>query len=156
MLKYGKEFDAVWESSRKNHTPYVGAAFTYCPGKTDFDPASKKTGNVSLSKGIVSSDIFAEETIDGTPCLVLPMSAASATFVRGRNIFVRLDNPPDGAFLLTEDGTKSVNDNGSQRITLSNVENSKELYDNLNDQAYGKAFKFCIPKETAEKMDADK
>ena len=115
MLKFGVSFDAVWGAGGKNHAPYVGAAFSYCPGRTEFDPAAQKTGDVNLSNGIVSSGYFAEETVDGTPCLVLPMAATSATFARGNRIFVRMDNPPDGAFLVSDDGMKSVEDNGSQR-----------------------------------------
>ena len=61
---------------------------------------------------------------------------------------------PDGAFLMDEQGNKSIADNGSQRLTLSNVVSNKELYKNGNDMAYGETFLFCIPKETAEQMDA--
>lgn len=84
------------------------------------------------------------------------MAAASATFARGNRIFVRMDNSPDGAFLVSDDGMKSVEDNGSQRLTLGNVQNLNSLYDNANDQAFGQTFKFCIPKAAAETMDKNK
>ena len=86
--------------------------------------------------------------------MVLPMAAASATFVRGNQIFVRADNVPSGAFLMDAQGNKSIDDSGSQRLTLSNVTSNKELYKNGNDMAYGETFLFCIPKATAEQMDA--
>ena len=125
--------------------------FSYCPGRTEFDPAAKKTGNVNLPSGIISSSYFAEETIDGTPCLVLPMAAASATFVRGNRIFIWMDNPPDGAFLVSDDGMKSVEDNGSQRLTLNDVQMLNSLYDNANDQAFGQTFNSVFPKPRRNK-----
>ena len=81
------------------------------------------------------------------------MAAASATFVRGNQIFVRADDMPSGAFLMDSEGNKSYEDGGSQRLTLSNVQQDNTLYKNGNDMAYGETFLFCIPKETAEQMD---
>ena len=71
--------------------------------------------------------------------MVLPMAAASATFVRGKGeygqIFVRADNVPSGAFLMDAAGNKSYDDNGSQRLTLQ-AKSNKELYKNGNGIAY--------------------
>ena len=50
------------------------------------------------------------------------MAAASVTFVRGNQIFVRADNVPSGAFLMDSQGNKSTDDSGSQRLTLANVQ----------------------------------
>ena len=154
MLKYGNEFYGVWGPNGKGHAPWVGATINYTPGNTEYAPAAQKTGSVDLPQGIVNSGVFAEKEIDGQDYMVLPMAAASATFVRSNQIFVRADNVPSGAFLMDSQGNKSTNDNGSQRLTLANVTNNKELYKNGNDQAYGETFLFCIPKSTAEEMDA--
>ena len=101
----------------------------------------------------MNSGVFAETEIDGETYLVLPMAAASATFVRSNRIYVRADNMPDGAFLMDTQGNRSTEDNGSQRLKLLNVSSNKELYKNGNDQAFGESFLFCIPKETAEQME---
>ena len=154
MLEYGNVFYAVWGPNGKGHAPWIGASINYTPGNTEYTPAAQKSGSVDLPQGIVNSGVFAEKQIDGQAYMVLPMAAASATFVRGNRIFVRADNMPDGAFLMDEQGNKSIVDNGSQRLTLSNVVSNKELYKNGNDMAYGETFLFCIPKETAEQMDA--
>ena len=82
------------------------------------------------------------------------MAAASATFVRGNQIFVRADNVPSGALLMDTEGNKSTDEDGSQRLTLKNVQKNNDLYKNGNDMAYGETFLFCIPKATAEQMDA--
>ena len=157
MLKYGNDFYAVWGPSGKGHAPWVGATINYTPGNTEYAPAAQKAGTIDVGGSIVSGGTFAEKQIDGQDYMVLPMAAASATFVRGEGeygqIFVRADNVPDGAFLMDSQGNKSYADGGSQRITLSHVASNKELYKNGNDMAYGETFLFCIPKATAEQMD---
>ena len=157
MLKYGNDFYAVWGPSGKGHAPWVGATINYTPGNTEYAPAAQKTGTIDVGGSIVSGGTFAENQIDGQDYMVLPMAAASATFVRGEGeygqIFVRADNVPEGAFLMDSQGNKSYDDGGSQRITLSHVASNKDLYKNGNDQAFGETFLFCIPKATAEQMD---
>lgn len=153
MLEYGNEFYAVWGPSGKNHAPWIGATINYTPGNTEYTPVAQKSGSVDLPQGIVNSGVFAEKEIDGETYMVLPMAAASATFVRSNRIFVRADNMPDGAFLMDAPGNRSAEDNGSQRLTLLNVSSNKELYKNGNDQAFGETFLFCIPKDVAEGMD---
>lgn len=151
MLKYGNQFDAVWGSSGKGHAPWVGNTINYTPGSATYNAANAKTGSVDLPNGIVKSGVFAEKTIDGTEYLVLPMAAASATFVRSNRIYVRASNLPSGAFIMDEDGTKNGSDG---LLTLNKVHSDKTLYKNGNDMAYGQVFYFCIPKSTAEQMDA--
>ncbi len=154
MLKYGNEFYGVWGPNGKGHAPWVGATINYTPGNTEYAPAAQKTGSVDLPQGIVNSGVFAEKEIDGQDYMVLPMAAASATFVRGNQIFVRADNVPPGAFLMDSQGNKSYDESGAQRLTLKNVQKNNDLYKNGNDTAYGETFLFCIPKSTAEEMDA--
>lgn len=151
MLKYGNEFDGVWGSNGKGHAPWVGNTINYTPGSATYNAANAKTGSVDLPNGIVKSGVFAEKTIGGTEYLVLPMAAASATFVRSNRIFVRASNLPSGAFIMDEDGNKNGNDG---LLTLSKVHSDKTLYKNGNDMAFGQVFYFCIPKSTAEQMDA--
>ena len=151
MLKYGNQFDAVWGSSGKGHAPWVGNTINYTPGSATYNAANAKTGSVNLPSGIVKSGVFAEKTIDGTEYLVLPMAAASATFVRSNRIYVRASDLPSGAFIMDEDGTRNGSDG---LLTLSKVHSDKTLYKNGNDMAYGQVFYFCIPKTTAEQMDA--
>ena len=55
---------------------------------------------------------------------------------------------------MDSQGNKSTDDSGSQRLTLANVQKNNDLYKNGNDMAYGETFLFCIPKATAEQMDA--
>ena len=153
MLKYGNEFYGVWGPNGKGHAPWVGATINYTPGNTEYAPAAQKTGSVDLPQGIVNSGVFAEKEIDGQDYMVLPMAAASATFVRGNQIFVRADNVPSGAFLMDSQGNKSYDESGAQRLTLKNVQKNNDLYKNGNDTAYGETFLFCIPKATAEQMD---
>lgn len=151
MLKYGNEFDGVWGSSGKGHAPWVGNTINYTPGSATYNAANAKTGSVDLPNGIVKSGVFAEKSIDGTDYLVLPMAAASATFVRSNRIFVRASNLPSGAFIMDEDGNKNGSDG---LLTLNKVHSDKTLYKNGNDMAFGQVFYFCIPKSTAEQMDA--
>ena len=157
MLRYGNEFYNVWGPNGKGHAPWIGATINYTPGNTEYAPAAQKTGSVELPQGIVNSGVFAEKQIEGQAYMVLPMAAASATFVRGKGeygqIFVRADNVPSGAFLMDAAGNKSYDDNGSQCLTLQ-AKSNKELYKNGNGIAYGDTFLFCIPKATAEQMDA--
>lgn len=150
MLKYGNEFDGVWGSSGKGHAPWVGNTINYTPGSATYNAANAKTGSVDLPSGIVKSGVFAEKSIDGTDYLVLPMAAASATFVRSNRIFVRASNLPSGAFIMDEDGNKNGSDG---LLTLSKVHSDKTLYKNGNDMAFGQVFYICIPKSTAEQMD---
>lgn len=150
MLKYGNEFDGVWGSSGKGHAPWVGNTINYTPGSATYNAANAKTGSVDLPNGIVKSGVFAEKSIDGTDYLVLPMAAASATFVRSNRIFVRASNLPSGAFIMDEDGNKNGSDG---LLTLTKVHSDKTLYKNGNDMAFGQVFYFCIPKSTAEQMD---
>ena len=152
MLKHGNDFNNVWGSNGKGHAPWVGCTILYSPNSTTYSGANSKIGTIDLSNGIAGSNVFTEKTIDGTDYLVLPMAAASATFVRGNQITLTVANLPTGAFLMTENGTKSTNGT----LTLSEVKNDKTLWKNGNDMAYGQSFLFCIPKETAEKMDAAK
>lgn len=157
MLEYGNEFYNTWGPNGKGHAPWVGATINYTPGNAEYTPAAQKTGSVDLPQGIVNSGVFAEKEIDGQQYMVLPMAAASATFVRGDGeygqIFVRADNMPSGAFLMDSEGNKSYDDGGSQRLTLAKVQRNNDLYKNGNDMAYGETFLFCIPKDTAEQMD---
>ena len=151
MLKYGNEFDGVWGSSGKGHAPWVGNTINYTPGSATYNAANAKTGSVDLPNGIVKSGVFAEKSIDGTDYLVLPMAAASATFGRSNRIFVRASNLPSGAFIMDDDGNKNGSDG---LLTLTKVHSDKTLYKNGNDMAFGQVFYFCIPKATAEQMDA--
>lgn len=153
MLQYGNDFYGAWGPNGKGHAPWVGATINYTPGNTEYAPAAQKTGTIDVGGSIVSGGTFAEKQIDGQSYMVLPMAAASATFVRGNQIYVRADNVPSGAFLMDSEGNKSYDDGGSQRITLSHVKKNNDLYKNGNDMAYGETFLFCIPKATAEQMD---
>ena len=149
MLEYGNTFYNVWGPNGKNHAPWTGCTINYTPGSSTYSAANVKTGSINLAGGIIKSGMFAEKQIDGQTCLVLPMAAASATFVRGNKITLKADNLPTGAFLMSETGVKSTNGT----LTLGNVRNDKTLYKNGNDMAYGETFLLCIPKTTAEQMD---
>lgn len=150
MLEYGNTFYNVWGPNGKNHAPWTGCTINYTPGSSTYSAANVKTGSINLTGGIIKSGVFAEKQIDGQTCLVLPMAAASATFVRGNKITLEADKLPTGAFLMSETGVKSTNGT----LTLGNVRNDKTLYKNGNDMAYGETFLLCIPKTTAEQMDA--
>lgn len=150
MLEYGNTFYNVWGPNGKNHAPWTGCTINYTPGSSTYSAANVKTGSINLTGGIIKSGVFAEKQIDGQTCLVLPMAAASATFVRGNKITLKADKLPTGAFLMSETGVKSANGT----LTLSNVRNDKTLYKNGNGMAYGETFLLCIPKTTAEQMDA--
>ena len=150
MLEYGNTFYNVWGPNGKNHAPWTGCTINYTPGSSTYSAANVKTGSINLTGGIIKSGVFAEKQIDGQTCLVLPMAAASATFVRGNKITLKADKLPTGAFLMSETGVKSTNGT----LTLGNVRNDKTLYQNGNDMAYGETFLLCIPKTTAEQMDA--
>ena len=150
MLEYGNTFYNVWGPNGKNHAPWTGCTINYTPGSSTYSAANVKTGSINLTGGIIESGVFAEKQIDGQTCLVLPMAAASATFVRGNKITLKADKLPTSAFLMSETGTKSTNGT----LTLGNVRNDKTLYKNGNDTAYGETFLLCIPKTTAEQMDA--
>ena len=150
MLEYGNTFYNVWGPNGKNHAPWTGCTINYTPGSSTYSAANIKNGSINLTGGIIKSGVFAEKQIDGQTCLVLPMAAASATFVRGNKITLKADKLPTGAFLMSETGTKSTNGT----LTLGNVRNDKTLYQNGNDMAYGETFLLCIPKTTAEQMDA--
>lgn len=150
MLEYGNTFYNVWGPNGKNHAPWTGCTINYTPGSSTYSAANIKTGSINLTGGIIKSGVFAEKQIDGQTCLVLPMAAASATFVRGNKITLKADKLPTGAFLMSETGVKSTNGT----LTLGNVRNDKTLYQNGNDMAYGETFLLCIPKTTAEQMDA--
>ena len=52
---------------------------------------------------------------------------------------------------MDDDGNKNGSDG---LLTLSKVHSDKTLYKNGNDMAFGQVFYFCIPKSTAEQMDA--
>lgn len=132
---YGNEFYNTWGPNGKGHAPWVGATINYTPGNAEYTPAAQKTGSVDLPQGIVNSGVFAEKEIDGQQYMVLPMAAASATFVRGNQIFVRADNVPSGALLMDTEGNKSTDEDGSQRLTLKNVQKNNDLYKNGNDMA---------------------
>lgn len=150
MLDYGNTFYNVWGPNGKNHAPWTGCTINYTPGSSTYSAANVKTGSINLTGGIIKSGVFAEKQIDGQICLVLPMAAASATFVRGNKITLKADKLPTGAFLMSETGVKSTDGT----LTLGNVRNDKTLYKNGNDMAYGETFLLCIPKTTAEQMDA--
>ena len=150
MLEYGNTFYNVWGPNGKNHAPWTGCTINYTPGSSTYSAANVKTGSINLTGGIIKSGVFAEKQIDGQTCLVLPMAAASATFVRGNKITLKADKLPTGAFLMSETGVKSTNGT----LTLSNARNDKTLYKNGNGMAYGETFLLCIPKTTAEQMDA--
>ena len=150
MLEYGNTFYAGWGPSGLNHAPWTACTINYTPGSSTYNGSNAKAGTINLTDGIIGSGIFAEKQIDGQNYMVLPMAAASATFVRGNKITLAASNLPTGAFLMDAAGTKS--NNGS--LTLTNVKNDKTLYKNANNMAYGETFLLCIPKETAEKMDA--
>lgn len=150
MLEYGNTFYNVWGPNGKNHAPWTGCTINYTPGSSTYSAANVKTGSINLTGGVIKSGVFAEKQIDGQTCLILPMAAASATFVRGNKITLKADKLPTGAFLMSETGTKSTNGT----LTLGNVRNDKTLYKNGNGMAYGETFLLCIPKTTAEQMDA--
>lgn len=150
MLEYGNTFYNVWGPNGKNHAPWTGCTINYTPSSSTYSAANVKTGSINLTGGIIKSGVFAEKQIDGQTCLVLPMAAASATFVRGNKITLKADKLPTGAFLMSETGVKSANGT----LTLSNARNDKTLYKNGNGMAYGETFLLCIPKTTAEQMDA--
>ena len=157
MLKYGKDFAGHWGSI--GHTPYVGAAITYTPGSDHWDASKYRSGHINLGEdGIAKSGYFVEKQIAGKTYMVLPMAASSATFVRGNVIYLSAGNMPEGAFFMTEDGTKSQKDGSSGReaLSLTQVKQNNELNKNGNNQAFGQTFLFCIPKETVEEMDASK
>lgn len=150
MLEYGNTFYNVWGPNGKNHAPWTGCTINYTPGSSTYRAANVKAGSINLTGGIIKSGVFAEKQIDGQTCLVLPMAAASATFVRGNKITLKAAKLPTGAFLMSETGVKSTNGT----LTLGNVRNDKTLYQNGNNMAYGETFLLCIPKTTAEQMDA--
>ena len=150
MLEYGNTFYNVWGPNGKNHAPWTGCTINYTPGSSTYSAANVKNGSINLTGGIIKSGVFAEKQIDGQTCLVLPMAAASATFVRGNKITLKADKLPTGAFLMSETGVKSTNGT----LTLNNARNDKTLYKNGNGMAYGETFLLCIPKTTAEQMDA--
>ena len=150
MLEYGNSFNTVWGSGGLNHAPWTGCVINYTPGSSTYSGANSKAGSINLTKGIIGSDIFAEKQIDGQDYMVLPMAAASATFVRGYKITLTAENLPAGAFLMSESGTKSTNGT----LALKNAKADNTLYKNGNNMAYGETFLLCIPKATAEQMDS--
>lgn len=150
MLEYGNTFYAGWGPSGLNHAPWTACTINYTPGSSTYNGSNAKSGTINLTDGIISSGIFSEKQIDGQNYMVLPMAAASATFIRGNKITLKADKLPTGAFLMSETGVKSTNGT----LTLTNVKNDKTLYKNANNMAYGETFLLCIPKEVAEKMDA--
>ena len=154
ILEYGNVFYNTWGPNGKNHAPWTGATINYTPGNAEYTVAAQKTGTIDVGGSIVSGGTFAEKEIDGQQYMVLPMAAASATFVRGYQIFVSAENVPSGAFLMDSDGNKSTGDGGSHKLTLKNAKQNNDLYKNGNDMAFGETFLFCIPKSTAEEMDA--
>ena len=93
----------------------------------DYTASAQKTGTIDVGSSIVSGGTFAEKQIDGQAYMVLPMAAASATFVRDNQIFVRADNMPSGAFLMDAQGNKSYDEGGSQRLTLTIDETPKTV-----------------------------
>lgn len=153
ILQYGNDFNGAWGPTGKGHAPWVGAEINYTPGNTTYNAANKQTGSINVGDSIVGSGVFAEKTIDGADYLVLPMAAASATFVRSERIFVSAKDMPTGAFLMTNDGKKSVVVEGAHNLTLNNAKSNDTLYQNSNGQSWGETFLFCIPKATAESMD---
>ena len=150
MLEYGNSFNTVWGSGGLNHAPWTGCVVNYTPGSSTYSGANAKAGSINLDKGIIGSGIFAEKQINGQDYMVLPMAAASATFVRGYKITLTAENLPAGAFLMSESGAKSTNGT----LTLTNVKADNTLYKNGNNMAYGEIFLLCIPKATAEQMDS--
>lgn len=153
MLEYGNTFYQGWGPSGKNHEPWVSTTLRYTPGSATYSGTNSRSDSVTLTNGITGSNVFAEKTIDGQTYMVLSMAATSSTFVRGNRIFVSATNLPTGAFIMDENGNKSGSDG---RLTLTTVENNKTLYPNQNDMAFGSKLWFCIPKTTAEQMDAAK
>ncbi|RGC56160.1 hypothetical protein DXA92_16130 [Agathobaculum butyriciproducens] len=151
MLEYGNTFYNVWGPSGKGHEPWVSATLRYTPGSATYSGANSRCDSLNLTDGIVNSGIFVEKEIDGQTYMVLSMAATSSTFVRGNRMFFRGDNLPSGSFIMDENGNKSSSDG---RLTLTTVENNKTLYPNQNDMSWGSKFWFCIPKATAEQMDA--
>ena len=150
MLEYGNTFYAGWGPSGLNHAPWTACTVNYTPGSSTYNGSNAKSGTINLTDGIISSGIFSEKQIDGQNYMVLPMAAASATFVRGNKITLTASHLPTGVFLMDSTGTKSTNGT----LTLTNAKNDKTLYKNANNMAYGETFLLCIPKEVAEKMDA--
>ena len=150
MLEYGNSFNTVWGSGGLNHAPWTGCVVNYTPGSSTYSGANAKVGSINLDKGIIGSGIFAEKQINGQDYMVLPMAAASATFVRGYKITLTAENLPAGAFLMSESGAKSTNGT----LALTNVKADNTLYKNGNNMAYGEIFLLCIPKATAEQMDS--
>ena len=150
MLEYGNTFYAGWGPSGLNHAPWTACTVNYTPGSSSYNGSNAKSGTINLTDGIISSGIFSEKQIDGQNYMVLPMAAASATFVRGNKITLTASHLPTGAFLMDPTGTKSTHGT----LTLTNAKNDKTLYKNANNMAYGETFLLCISKEVAEKMDA--
>ena len=153
MLEYGNTFYNVWGPSGKGHEPWVSTTLRYTPGSATYSGANSRCDSVTLTNGITGSNVFAEKTIDGQTYMVLSMAATSSTFVRGNRIFVSATNMPTGSFLMDSQGNKSGSDG---RLTLSKVKNDSAIYPNQNSMAFGEELWFCIPKTTAEQMDAAK
>ena len=153
MLEYGNTFYNVWGPSGKNHEPWVSTTLRYTPGSATYSGANSRCDSVTLTNGITGSNVFAEKTIDGQTYMVLSMAATSSTFIRGKRIFVSATNMPTGSFLMDSQGNKSGSDG---RLTLTNVKNDSNIYPNQNSMAFGEELWFCIPKTTAEQMDAAK
>lgn len=153
MLEYGNTFYQVWGPSGKGHEPWVSTTLRYTPGSATYSGANSRCDSVTLTNGIIGSNVFAEKTIDGQTYMVLSMAATSSTFVRGNRIFVSATNMPTGSFLMDSQGNKSGSDG---RLTLSKVKNDSSIYPNQNGMAFGEELWLCIPKTTAEQMDAAK
>lgn len=153
MLEYGNTFYQGWGPSGKNHEPWVSTTLRYTPGSATYSGTNSRSDSVTLTNGITGSNVFAEKTIDGQTYMVLSMAATSSTFVRGNRIFVSATNMPTGSFLMDSQGNKSGSDG---RLTLSKVKNDSTIYPNKNSMAFGEELWFCIPKTTAEQMDAAK
>ena len=153
MLEYGNTFYNVWGPSGKGHEPWVSTTLRYTPGSATYSGANSRCDSVTLTNGITGSNVFAEKTIDGQTYMVLSMAATSSTFVRGNRIFVSATNMPTGSFLMDSQGNKSGSDG---RLTLSKVKNDSSIYPNQNGMAFGEELWLCIPKATAEQMDAAK
>ncbi len=104
MLKYGNEFYGVWGPNGKGHAPWVGATINYTPGNTEYAPAAQKDRLSRFAAGYCKLWCICRKGNRRQDYMVLPMAAASATFVRGNQIFVRADNVPSSAFLMDSQG----------------------------------------------------
>lgn len=89
--------------------------------------------------------MFALDTVAGQECYVLPMAIASGTFIRSENIFVRLDDPPTGAFLIDSNGVKNT-DASSRVLALHEAKKTTIYTIPITVRLEGRRSNFAFPK----------